>query len=481
MKKLLLATGQEQVDRVISEKIAPELGYKVVGQIGFKKELTEATSNLHPDLVIVSKNLTGKDVSVLEAILETKRVCPNVRIIFLAGAIDERNKDRMNELATLVMAGVYDILHEKVITKTLLKDLIEHPRQREQVQYLLKYVKTNIIFEDELIEVEEEQAVEDIEEDGYANVFIVSSIKPGTGKSFISTNIATDIAKYGKKKADGSSPKVAIIEADLQNLSVGTLLQIEEDEKKNLKTVMDRIATIIDKEGNLIDDPVKIKMVDDFILSSFKQYYSAKNLYALVGSQFTMSEVEDFKPEYYIYLVEKILTEFDVIVIDTNSSLAHVTTYPLLRLCNTAFYVIDLDFNNIRNNAKYRKTLKEIDVFDKVKYVLNQDINKEDRLLMGREMVEDLTFGVNQIKDSGFDVVARIPELPKEIFLNRLYAGKPIVLDDSDYTLRARIELSKVANMIWDIENLNWLENEFQKFKDKKLGHETKRKGFFSK
>lgn len=479
MKTMLLATGQTKLDTIIANKIAPETGYDVIGTVGYKNELLKQVKAKNPQLVIVSKLLSGTDVTLLETVLTVKRECPNVRIIYLAGEVDDKNKEKFNELATLVLSGIYDILHEKTITVQLLTYLINNPKDREQVQYLLKYMKANVVYDDEIVDIEEEEEVEDIEENGYKNVFVVSSIKPGTGKSFVSTNLATAIAKYGVKKEDGKPPRVALIEADLQNLSVGTLLQIEDD-SLNLKSVMQKISTIITDEGKLIDDVVKIEAVNSYIKSCFKPYYHVKNLFALVGSQLTMAEVENIKPFHYVYLIDAILDDFDVIIIDSNSSLAHVTTYPLLRMCNTAYYVLNLDFNNVRNNSKYQETLSEIEVFDKVKYILNEDIDKEYRQLIGRDLLEDLIFKADEIKESGFDTVAQIPEIPKEIFLNRLYEGKPVVLDDTEYTLKARIEISKIANEIWDIDNFEWLNAEYEKYRSRVFNSVgNKRKGLF--
>ncbi|MGO0862453.1 AAA family ATPase, partial [Clostridioides difficile] len=178
-------------------------------------------------------------LSILELLLTIKREYPKLRIIFLAGEVDEKNKEKYKELAVLVKAGIYDILHKKSIKPREIVHLIENPNTRKQVEYLLKYEKDNVIYEDEIVEIEEEKEVKDLEKEGYKNVYVISSIKPGTGKSFLSTNIATNIAKYGRNK-DGSRPKVAIVESDLQNLSVGTLLQIE-DNNKNLKNVMEKI------------------------------------------------------------------------------------------------------------------------------------------------------------------------------------------------------------------------------------------------
>lgn len=480
-KTLLLATGRDDIDKVIAEKLAPELGYNIVGNIGYKNKLVIKAKELSPDLIIISKALSGTDTTVLESILSIKSECSNTRIIFLAGEVDLKDKERTHELATLVMAGVYDILTEKSIGLGLLKSLIMNPREREQVQYLLKYEssKANIVYEDEIVEIKEEEEAKDVVVDGYPNLYIVSSIKPGTGKSFVSTNLATALAKYGEPKSDGKQPKIAIIEADLQNLSVGTILQIENDDK-NLKTVMDAIDSIF-VNGCLIDNEVKIREVNNFIKSSFIPYKNVKNLHALVGSQLSMSDVEDIKPIYYKYLIDTIVDDYDVIIMDTNSSLAHITTYPLLRMCNVAFYIIDLDFNNIRNNLRYQEELNKYEVLNKVRYVLNQDITQENRKLTGgKNLIESLSFNSEEVESLKFTLIAKIPELPKEVFLNRLFSGTPVVLDDYDYTLKTRIELSKIANFIWKIDNMEFLEKEFETYKTK-INATQKKKGFFSK
>lgn len=478
MKKLLLATGQANIDLAITQKVAPKLNYEVVAGTAYKSELIDKCEEFNPDLVIVSKMLGGREISMLELLIELKQKMKNVRIIYLAGEVDEKNKEKMNEVGMLVLNGIYDIYAEQKLNLNALANLILHPVQKEGVLHFTKYLTdTSVIYKDEIIEVEEQLDEAETVENPYKHVFMVSSIKPGTGKSFISTNIATCIAKYGKKKPDGTAPKVAIIEGDLQNLSVGTLLQIEDDEY-NLKTVMKKISSIITDDDKLIDNAVEIEKVNNFIKKSFKQYSKVKNLYALVGSQLKMEELSDIKPIYYIYLIESILSEFDVIIIDTNSSLVHTTTTPFLQLCNRAFYVINLDFNNVRNNTRYKDTLNSMGVLDKVSYILNQDLNPEYSELIGRPLLEKVDFDANVLADS-FDVVSAVPELPTEIFNNRLFNGSPIILDTEEITLKPRIELAKVANEIWEIDNLQWLNSEYEKYKEKKFG--TKKRIFFGK
>lgn len=482
MLKILLATGQTQLNTIIETKIIPVVDGELVGIVDCKSDLLSNAQVLKPNIVIISKTLSGTDKTILETILELHKMMPSIRIIFLAGNVDTNNKEKMLELGSLVVSGIYDIHHEKSITKTVLIDLIQNPRQRDDVSYLLKYMKTNQINEEEIVEFEEEiDDGGDVEKYGYKNVILVSSIKPGTGKSFVSTNLATDIARFGIKKKDGTRPKVALIEGDLQNLSLGTLLGFEDDDKYNLKTVMDKIATVFTPDGHLIDNPMEIKKVNEFIIKAFKSFYQVSNLYALVGSQLRLDELDAIKAEYYAYLIEVVKDYFDVVVIDTNSSLVHVSTMPLLQLCSKAYYVINLDFNNIRNNKRYQKTLQDIGIFDKVKYIINEDIDSEYRKLIGQELLEDIQYDCNAIIDSGFNVAAKIPEIPKEIFLNRLYEATPIILDETEYTLKARIEISKVAKEIWEVDNYEWLDKEFSRYQEKINGIVKKRKGLFGK
>lgn len=290
-----------------------------------------------------------------------------------------------------------------------------------------------------------------IYDDGvYENLFVVSSIKPGTGKSFLSANLATAIAKYGALNEKGKKPSVALIEGDLQNLSIGTLLHIE-DEKKNLRTAMKKIDLVLSKDGTFIGNMETVEEVSNFIDACLLPYKPAPNLKALVGSQLRFDEIENIQDFHYEYLIDSIIDKFDVVIVDTNSSIAHVSTYSLLKKANKCFYVLNLDYNNVRNNVRYKETLKEMGIYHKVRYVLNEDI--VNRKI---EDEENLIFTSKHLEEIGFDLDAKIPELPKPVFLNRLYAGTPVVLDKNvKHTEKVKYELLKAANQVYPIENLD--------------------------
>ena len=467
MQRILLATGNEGLDRIIETKVAPAVNGKIVGSVLYKKDLRKSIENLEPDIVIISKLLTGTDRSIIDVILEAHIILPKARIIYLAGDVALSNQNKSLELATLVSSGIYDIITSSKISKNVLIDIILNPKVKKDVEYLIKGLKTGTIDQSDIVSFEEEvQDLGDIKQSGYKNIVLVSSIKPGTGKSFVSTNLATAIARFGVKKKNGERPKVALIEGDLQTLSVGTLLGYSDDEKLNLKTAMDRIAKIL-VNGELVDDELLIRSTNDFIRTCFRKYDRIDNLYALTGSHLRMDELDEVKPEYYFYLLSVIKEYFDVVILDCNSSLVHVSSGPLLELCGQAYFILNLDFNNVRNNKRYQKTLQDLGILDKVQYVLNEDMDKEYRALMGQEMLEPLQFDSSAIEDFGFNVISKIPEIPKEIFLNRLYRGLPIILDETDFTLKARIEISKIANSIWTVDNFDWLQKEFDRYQRK--------------
>jgi len=472
MKRILVASGQREIDNAISKFE----GYEFLSSVEYKREIYEACTFYQPDILLVGEGLSGHE-SLMEIMLNLVKDFPNLRIIYLAGYVDLRDEPKVNSLGILVMAGINDIIHERKITVQVLKNILDHPKTPEQMTYLTKRVKqsTSKSNRDNLIEFEipEEKTV--VDEDVYKNLFVVSSIKPGTGKSFLSTNIATAIATYGVETKDGKKPKVALIEADLQNLSVGTLLQIEDD-KKNLKAVIDKVSTIVSENGNLTGSLKETEDVNDFILSCFKPYYRSKNLEALVGSQLTFDQIESVKPYHYVYLIDAIINEYDVVIVDSNSSITHVTTYPLLHMAKNCYYVLNLDFNNVRNNVRYKDMLKEMGILNKVRYVLNEDLPEDaDSYFASGSELEELIFTADHLNDSDFKLEARVPSLPKTVFLNRLYEGTPVVLDDKKYTLKARYELLKVANQIWPIKNFDEIEK--QVLNQKK----QKKKGLFFK
>lgn len=480
-KTVLLATAEPKLNDAIS-KNASNFGILITGMVENESTFVAAIQEQIPDIILTSKRFEFNNLSVVDYLIAFKKQYPSIRIIYLAGQLNDFDVIKQRELAKLVQGGIYDIYTEKTISMPLIKQMFAFPKKFKDVEHLSEirgdlpdYMQENDLEidvddpNDEIIEY----AIDETRV--YDNVIVVSSIKPGTGKTFISSNLAMALAKFGTRKPNQERPSIAYIEADLQNLSIGTILALK-NQKNYLKEVLQGIGSLFDENNRIHVTQRKKKQVDDLILNSFQQYMSVKDLYSLAGSHFIPQEIMAIKDVYYRYLIDVVSNHFDIVIVDTNSSLTNTTSLPLLQLCKYAFFIINLDYNNIKNNGRYQKFLVEMGLHDKIFYILNEDIQEEHRGLLGIPTFEELQCDSAMLEKSGLHLLGKIPALPKEIFLNRLYDGRPIVLDNTEFTLKARLEISKIANNIWPLDNLEWLTQEYEQFRLRQLGGDIQKK-----
>jgi len=475
VKRVLLATSEPKLNEAIKKNVN-NFGIEIIGIADNELVFQSCLKQNIPDIILISKRFEFNNLSVVDYIIRLHNNLPNIRIIYLAGQLNDFDVIKQKELMKLIESGIYDIYTEKVISMPLIKQMLAFSKKYEDVAHL-NQIKGELPDYQEFDEIEIEDdnpddEIIDIDIDFnkvYDNVIVVSSIKPGTGKTFISSNLAMALSKNGTRKPNQERPKIAYIEADLQNLSVGTILALK-NQKNYLKEVLTAIGSLFDENNKIHVTLNKKKQVDDLILNSFQQYMSVKDLYSLAGSHFLPQEILKIKDVYYNYLIDVVSQNFDIVIIDTNSSLTNTTSLPLLNLCKYAFFIINLDYNNIKNNGRYQKYLTEIGLRDKIFYILNEDIQLENRSLLGIPTFEDLICDSELLEKTGLKLLGKIPAIPKEIFFNRLYDGRPIILDNTEFTLKTRLEISKIANNIWPLDNLEWLQNEYEQFKLRKLG-----------
>lgn len=471
MKKILAATGYKAINIAIGKFN----NYEIINTINYKKDLFNACTNCMPDILLAGNMLQGNEY-IEEILLEIKKHFADIRIIYLAGSIKEKDTNRIELITELIHEKIYDLILNDKITLAQIKDLLDNPKDKDFLSdFINKYNikieekeeivnktlsenkiilsnKSNIIIDEPILKDEK------IDEDAYKNLHVISSIKPGTGKSFLSVNLAAAVAAYGIPNKEGKRPNIALIEGDLQNLSIGTLLQIEDD-KKNLKTAVKKMDKVLTSEGDFIGDINTTEEVNNFIMECFLPYKRIPNLKALVGSQLSFYEIENIKDYHYIYLIDAIVDKFDAIIVDTNSSITHVSTFPLLKKANKCYYILNLDFNNVRNNVRYRDMLFEMGISHKVRYILNEDISNNKNNID----VEDLMFTSEHLEKAGFGLDAKIPLVSKSVFLNKIYEGVPIVLDNKKYTEEVKFELLKAANKIYPIKNFDEMEKKLNK------------------
>lgn len=477
---VLVATGLPKINDAFFGNKKMRQVFNVVETVDNRNKIIEAVER-HPetDIVLVSDGLTGKGRPLTQIMIDIHLEFRDVRVVYLTSEVKRSQmKVRMPQLGYLVRTRIYDIVAQTPITMKHIFEALVKPSTKEDVDWIFKFIdaEEEISAPQEKVEVfmEEDSNNKDTARGTLGNLHVFSSIKPGTGKSFIAANIATAIAKYGKVNEKGEKPRVALIDGDMQNLSIGTLLQVEDD-KKNLKTVMDRIKLIQDDNGREIDNPPLVTETKAFVRNAFIPYSHLDNLFVLAGSNLDWQEVQGFKATNFTWLLQTIQHDYDVIIMDSSSSLAHVSTAPMMLLAKDIFYILNLDFNNIRNNSRYQNTLIQYGFFDKVKYILNENITKD--MVKEQEWKEDLIFDSEAVSQNGFNIAGTIPVVEKTTFLNRIFQGVPISLDTDDHTLEARVEISEIANQIWELDNLDYITNKLQKMKEEDKN--GKRRGIF--
>ena len=444
MKNVLLLSKSENLSNAING--IP--GVHVVNSTSNKQALLTAIGRAYPtpDIVMAAEGCDGEG-ALVDVLCEAKKAYPNIRYIYLAGNdVDMQNEDVVNTLALLVDAGIYDIYTKRKLSVSILRDLIEVPSTAQDVEYLYRYRRKLHPLPGS--PTYDGSIKEGVVEEGRKNVIVFSSVKPGTGKSFIATNIAADIARYGQARRNGTPPSVVIVEGDLQTLSVGTLLGIE-NSQYNLREALNEASKIVDDTGKMVGTYEQQERFRTFLKKCCLPYRDQPNLFALVGSQLNFTDLGNINPYQYFYMVQMIADMFDVVIVDSNSSLEHKTTGPILQLAGQCYYIIDLDFNNIRTNLRYRQELSQLGVSGKIQYVLNKAITSE----MENRYAEKIEYGEDKLNANGFTIAGRIPMLDNVVVLNRMYSKVPIVYDDGFATLPARMEFCKLSGRIWPMTN----------------------------
>ena len=135
---ILLATGIPQ----LNEKIKEIQGFNILNTITSKSELESEIKNMNPHIVIISDWLSGGE-DIINLMSNLKKQNRYVRFIYLAGKLNARDQNRINQLGKLVLSGIYDLCISENITIDLIKDIVENPKKEEHVSYFAKNLIAN--------------------------------------------------------------------------------------------------------------------------------------------------------------------------------------------------------------------------------------------------------------------------------------------------------------------------------------------------
>ena len=260
--------------------------------------------------------------------------------------------------------------------------------------------------------------------------------------------MAVAIAKYGQKKRNGDSPRVAIIDGDLNSLSVGTMLHMEST-KYNLREALRLAGTVVDTDGNITGSDEEVQEVRTSIRKCFIKHSKYPNLFALVSTNIPMVELDRICPGQFYFLLKCVYGAFDVVIVDMNSSLEHKTTGPLFALAKRCYFLLDPDYNNLKNNLRYSKDLARLGIKGKIKFVLNRAISPDQTKM---QYIEDLEYNIDALDNPDFDITHTIPMADGIMLSNSIFKGTPIVLDLDPSDRELKRAFLTIANENWKID-----------------------------
>lgn len=419
--RLILATKDKEFAEVMKHR------FDVIATFGKRTELLE---NIHrlinndDDILFVTEGFECEGESIDKILKDIKRTYPDLRIIYIKG--QEYTNRTKNILQNLIEAGIWDIAIAEEMTLNDIVHLIENPKSYDEVNRLLDTSRFTGV---------------------YKRMFLFSSLKPGTGKTFMATNVAIAIAKYGQKarQKDGQMvpPRVLLVDGDLANLAVSTLLRVE-DYDRNMLHALQKIRSYFSADGELLLNEGEVSLAKDKVKGFLTRYHPCPNLYVMSASNIPGSELEKITPEHFYFMMQQIVPAFHIIIADSNSAFDHQTTAGLYDMSGRIYLLMDNDYNNIQNTLRYYKQIKELGYGDKVEFIVNKDISRESELTC----LEDLEFSTNKLGE--IDISYRIPLIDAGIVKTIDYGGTLVVL--SDLAPEAKKQILEVADSIWKID-----------------------------
>ena len=168
----------------------------------------------------------------------------------------------------------------------------------------------------------------------------------------------------------------------------------------------------------------------------------------MVSANISFDDLASIQPEHFKFLLESVYSAFDVVIVDMNSSLEHRTTHAIFEEAGRVYFLLDPDYNNIKNNIRYQAEVSKLGIEDRIRYILNKDIPEDEMY----QYVEDLDYTLSEFENVGLEISHSIPMIDPNVINNRTFHGIPIVLDRSPDTLPASDAILEIANEIWKID-----------------------------
>lgn len=446
--RILCATGQDSFDTIISKFDE----FEVIDTINYKQDLIQTCYSENPDMVIVTDNLGGKEY-LFKTLIALRVSCPNTRVVYFCNKIDFTDSLRVANLNLLIAAGIFDIIENAEIDINLIRFILNNPRERSHVDYIENKYLDSVYPNRQVMpikftyQVEEDE--EQINDDVYNNLHVFISSKHGTGKSFVVGNAAIAIANMGINKK-GTKPRVALIDLDLEGFSLSNNFDTFSDDK-NIFDAAREAQRIVSDYGLLDNVNLQHEVIDNIkkMLIPTKNY---SNIKILCGPKRSFKEEEycDIRQNDIVFILETIMNDYDIIIVDANSDAEYSKIFPLFSMARNVYSVLEMNMNALNNENRLKGHLDNYLDKQKLKYILNKDVEGGD---IDSKLIEE---------ELGYSFISKIPAVDSSKMFNLDFKKEFIINQNEKELLKTRYEIIKVANDIWPIKNFEVLDTKMK-------------------
>lgn len=424
MKKIITALGNPN----LSEKIKKYKNIEILTKdIQYQEgifEVLEKEKNI--DFLILSENLLGKN-KIENLIKKIKEKNNKLKIILV---MENKNENIEN---ILYFNGVNKIFYnnEKIIN--IIKYIenkneeknTEIKNELENLKKLL--IKNNIYLEDEkeIKENNKEKVInKKIKKENTKVISIAGT--GGIGKSIITLNLANILKE--------NNQKILIIDFDILNKSLHTILGVNEYSKK-IKNKL--------QKNNLINNKINIK---ELIIKINKKVDLISGINLIFDSKYKISS------EKIKFIIEELKEYYDLIIIDTSSECFFDYTKNILKESDIILFLLEANLVEI----KKAKNLLKI-------YNKNWKIKEEKiKLIINKYNEESVDEKIIKNIFSEYKILGKIKFNKKyNNLINKNF-------EENIYTKNIKKDYKKITEKIIKLKNkkLNlFIENSFNRFK----------------
>jgi cellulose biosynthesis protein BcsQ len=315
---VLVVTGVEELERELQQVESHEMYLSLEDQFQYllsSLEYIEDFINKHRiDVAIVNRYLDQTDdgAVLVDLFTRLKRSRPSFRLILILSDYDER------VVYPLVSAGIYDLIIDKDISKSMILEAIETPAR-------------NFDFSKYQVREDEGKRISltipsFISKEKWKSKKVVSTYSPYSKGA---SEIAIALARKLSKKSD----KVCLVDFDCLRPSIKEKLSL-----KGNQGLMEAIE--LARHNNLSSKNI-LGLLDK------------KEGYSVLSGLYDLNEINYLKKSYFERIIEVLKSSFEFIIIDLHSFHDQIANFVAFEKSDVIYTVMSGDKQNIEGTMRY--------------------------------------------------------------------------------------------------------------------------------